>query len=80
MYNHSGEVIAEVITPVLLEMGIISKLGYFIADNVESNNTYIRALLEQLRPNIRYPDARRTRCLNYIINLVTKALLFGKDT
>ena len=46
MYNHSGEVIAKVIAPILLEMGIVSKLGYFIVDNVEFNDTYIRAFLK----------------------------------
>ena len=80
LYTHSGEALVDAITPVLLEMEIVSKLGYFMADNAEPNDTCIRALLRQLRPDIQDPDARRTRCLNHIINLVAKALLFGKDT
>jgi hypothetical protein len=42
---HSGENIAEAIAPVLLEMGIMPKLGYFIADNDARNDTCIRAIL-----------------------------------
>ena len=63
---HTGENIAEAVMPVLLEMGILSKLGYFIADNDGRNDTCIRAILRKHRPDIKDPDSRRVRCLGHI--------------
>jgi hypothetical protein len=74
---HSGENIAEAILPILQEMGIISRLGFFIADNAGNNNTYIRAICQSL--DIKNSKTRRVRCLNHIINLAAKAFLFNKD-
>ncbi len=76
---HSGENIAEAIIPVLVDMEVVQKLGYFIADNAGNNNTYIRAICRQLRPDIKNPDSRRVRCLGHIINLSAKAFLFSDD-
>jgi hypothetical protein len=76
---HSGENIAEAMIPVLEELQIVSKLGFFICDNASNNDTCIRTLLRQLRPDIKDPDSRRVRCLGHIINLSAKAFLFGKD-
>jgi hypothetical protein len=76
---HTGENIAEAVMPVLVEMGILSKLGYFIADNDGRNDTCIRAILRKHRPDIKDPDSRKVRCLGHIINLAAKAFLFGKN-
>ena len=76
---HSGENIAEVMIPVLEEMGIVSRLGYFIGDNAGPNDTCWRAICRKLRPDIKEPDSRRVRCLGHILNLAAKAFLFGKD-
>jgi hypothetical protein len=76
---HTGENIAEVMIPVLEEMGIVSRLGYFIADNASNNDTCWRAICRKLRPDIKEPDSRRVRCLGHILNLAAKAFLFGKD-
>jgi hypothetical protein len=76
---HSGENIAEVAIPVLQEYGITAKLGVFVADNAESNDVAIRHILAVLRPDIKDPNSRRSRCLGHIINLAAKAFLFGKD-
>jgi hypothetical protein len=35
--------------------------------------------VEQLRPDIQYPQKRRVRCLGDIINLAARAFLFGND-
>jgi hypothetical protein len=59
-------------------MGILLKLGYFIADNDDRNDTYIRAILKKHRLDIKDPDSRKVRCLGHIINLAAKAFLFGK--
>jgi hypothetical protein len=77
--THSDENIAEIMIPVLEEMGIVSRLGYFIGDNAGSNDIYWRAICRKLRPDIKEPDRRRVRCLGHILNLAAKAFLFGKD-
>jgi len=76
---HTGENIAEAVMPVLLEMGLLLKLGYFIADNDGRNDTCIRAILRKHRPDIEDPDSRRVRCLGHIINLAAKVFLFSKN-
>ncbi len=76
---HSGENIAEAMIPVLVDMGVVPKLGYFMADNASNNDTTVRAICRQLRPDIKDPDSRRARCLGHIINLSARAFLFGED-
>ena len=53
------------------------KLEYFVGDNIGSNDTGIRCILQALRSDIRDPDSRRVRRIGHIINLVAKAFLFG---
>jgi hypothetical protein len=77
--THSGENIAEAMIPVLQEMGVVFRLGYFIGDNHDANATCLRAICRRLRPDIKDPDSRRVRCLGHILNLAAKAFLFGKD-
>jgi hypothetical protein len=60
-------------------MGVLLKLGYFIANNDSRNDTYIRVILRKYRSNIKDPNSRRVRYLGYIINLAIKAFLFGKN-
>jgi hypothetical protein len=76
---HSGENLAVTITPVLEEMNIISKLGYFTCNNAVSNDVAIQHILKRLRPDIKHPESRRVRCLGHILNLTVKAFLFGHD-
>jgi hypothetical protein len=47
---YTGEVITKVILPVLKEYSVLNKLGVFITDNTESNNTVIKALLKEIKP------------------------------
>jgi hypothetical protein len=77
--SYSGENLAEVIVLVLRLYDLGLNLGYFIRDNVSSNDVAIRCILGSIRPNIKEPDTRRVRCLGHIINLVAKAFLFGND-
>ena len=63
--SHSGENIAEAIIPVLVEMEVVSKLGYFTTDNATSNDVAIERILQTLRPDITQPRERRVRCLAY---------------
>ncbi len=55
------------------------KLGYFITDNASSNDTCVTEIIETLRPDL---DAhgRRLRCMEHIINLIAKALLFSNKS
>jgi hypothetical protein len=76
---HTGENIAEVVIPILKAMEVKDRLGFFMGDNAGPNDTAVRAILRQLRPDIKNPDSRRIRCLGHIINLAAKAFLFGKD-
>jgi hypothetical protein len=47
-------------------------------DNTELNNTVIKAILSDIRPDLTvFP--RRPRYLGHIINLTAKAFLFGTD-
>ena len=41
---HTGENIAEAINPVLVEMGVVSKLGFFVGDNAGNKDTCWRAI------------------------------------
>jgi hypothetical protein len=77
--TYISENITKTIIPILLEIGILLKLDYFIANNDSRNDTYIRAILRKLRFNIKDSNSRRIRCLGYIINLAAKAFLFGKN-
>jgi hypothetical protein len=77
--THTGENITKAVMPILLEIGILLKLGYFIANNDARNDICIRAILRKYRPDIKDPDSRRVRYLGHITNLAAKAFLFGKN-
>ena len=76
---YSGENIAKAIIPVLVKMGVVLKLRFFIRDNIRNNDICQRVICRKLRPDIKAPDSRRVRCLSYILNLAVKAFLFGKE-
>jgi hypothetical protein len=79
MEGHSGDDIAKVILDVLKQYGLLKKLGVWVADNAESNDTAIKAIMKEINPQITDITPYRSRCLGYIINLAAKAFLFGKD-
>ena len=75
---YSKENIVEAIIAVIKTYKIISKMGYFILNNAESNNTYISTIIKQL--NIK--DIKKyycLYCLSYILNLLVKVILFSKN-
>ena len=65
---------------VLIDIEVVPKLEYFMADNAGNNDTAVRAICRQLRSDIKNPDSRRVRCLDHIINLSAKTFLFEKDS
>jgi hypothetical protein len=75
---HGSNQIAEIIVGVVTEYDFTERLGVYISDNTELNDTTWRATLEVLHPE-RDSKASRSRCLSYIINLATKAFMFGKN-
>jgi len=72
----SGQLIAEIIADVINNYEIGQNLGAFIMDNATDNDTMLKELATRFDINVGYS---RLRCLGYIINLVIKALLFGKS-
>jgi hypothetical protein len=76
--TYTGENQDLIIIRLIAEFGIASKLGYFIIDNTNNNDTVIAALLVMLLDeyNIEYNDIRYRNCFNScIINLVLSFLL-----
>jgi hypothetical protein len=74
-----NENIVKTVIPILIKIGILLKLGYFIINNDSRNDIYIRVILKKHRPNIKDFNSRRVRYLKYIINLAVKTFLFGKN-
>jgi hypothetical protein len=75
--DHSGANMAEVIAPVIKEYGLQDRVGYFVLDNVKSNDTCVQALTAQLELD-RDPKQYRLRCFGHIINLAVRAFISGK--
>lgn len=76
---HNGPNIATIITSVINEFQIGSRLGYFVTGRATKNDTCIETLCEQFLP-LTDPRHRRLRCLGHVINLVAKAFLFSNKT
>lgn len=74
--SHSGENLTQTVIQVLKEYGINNKLGYFVLDNAESNDTCVEILLQKLHPQLK-KQHRRLRCVGHIINLAAQAFLLG---
>jgi hypothetical protein len=78
MGAHGGEQIAEIIIEVILEYGFSKRLGCYVGDNADSNDTAWKTVLSVLHPD-RDPVTSRSRCLGHIINLAAKAFIFGDN-
>ncbi|KAI8406405.1 hypothetical protein FOFC_13875 [Fusarium oxysporum] len=73
--SHSGENIANCLSSVVTQYDLEPKLGCFMMDNAQDND---RAVL-QLATRFGFdPDWRRLRCSGHVINLVVRAILYGK--
>jgi hypothetical protein len=78
--THTGLYCAQILSEVLLEYDLAEQFGFFMADNAETNDVAIKAVLSTLRPDVKDFNSRRGRCIGHIINLAAKAFLFGQDT
>lgn len=53
-----------------------TKLGYFILDNAESNDTCLETLARWFPMDV---SRRRLCCIGHIISLVVRAVIFGSN-
>ncbi|KAJ6437886.1 transposase-like protein [Purpureocillium lavendulum] len=67
---------ATYIKEVINQYEIGSKLGYFMLDNAESNDTCLETLASWFPMDV---SSRRLRCIGHIINLVVRAVIFGSN-
>lgn len=74
--SHTGEEISHHLLAVAREYKISSKISYFMADNASNNDCALHLLRHDLDID---PTKSRLRCCGHIINLVTKAILYGTD-
>jgi hypothetical protein len=72
---HSGENVAPYVKEVIDRYELGSKLGYFVLDNADSNDTCLKALAVWFPIDV---GRRRLRCIGHIINLVVRAVIFGE--
>jgi len=72
---HSGENIAACVTKVIRAYDIGHNIGAFMMDNAHDNDGAVKELAWAFGLN---EDQVRLRCIGNIINLIVKALLFGK--
>jgi len=78
--QHSGQNLARMILDIIDEYQIRNKIGYFMMDNVTSNDTFLHCLSQELQDtdNIKYDaELHRLRCNGHIINLAVQAFLRG---
>ena len=67
--------ITEGVIAVIKDFGIKNKqIGYFILDNTTNNNIVIMAIIKEFNFN---PIKCRLYCLGYIINIITRHLLYS---
>ena len=83
--SHTGENIAVGIQGIVEQFDLTGQLGYFQADNMDSNDTCISAVLAHYNPTLTVRQItalkliKRVRCTGHILNLVAKAFLEGKN-
>ncbi|KAM3451813.1 hypothetical protein MY8738_008519 [Beauveria namnaoensis] len=74
--QYSGENLADRVSGIIHEYNLNGRVGYFIANNAESNDTCLDELAGELGFKKQH---RRLRCCRHIINLVARSVLFGTD-
>jgi hypothetical protein len=85
--KHSGENQAAILIQIFKRLDIYepSSLGFYMADNANSCDTCVRAVLKNLYPSITNTERAalellsRCRCIGHILNLAAKAFLLGEE-
>jgi hypothetical protein len=75
--SHRAEEQAHHLVAIAREYKISTRISYFMADNASNNDRTLHLLEDELNIN---PKKSRLRCAAHIMNLVTKAILYGTDT
>src|SRR6266498_4636454 len=77
---HSGENIAEAVFKVIRKYGFIgNQIGWFVFNNVTSNDICVEEILKSFSIN-NIVKRRRLRYFNHIINLAIKVFFFESDS
>lgn len=80
--SHGGQHQAEHVNSVIDQYGVAHKLGYYIDDNLGSNDKCCRFISRHLREQYQIhwePKTRRIRCHGHVINLASQAFIFAPD-
>jgi hypothetical protein len=79
--THNGENLAGVLLQIFDEYDIGKRIGFFMADNADNNDTCVDIMLQELSPPMtaKQRKKRRLRCAGHIVNLCAHAFLMGKD-
>lgn len=80
--EHTGDNLGSVVLELIKEFNIVEdQIGYFMLDNVSSNDTGVEFILKELCPWImpKQRRHRRLRCLGHAINLCCQACLMGRN-
>jgi hypothetical protein len=75
--SYLSENLAASYLPVIEDFKLERKIGYFISDNVSSNDLIIKAFYKYFK--IKNVFTRRLKYLRHVINLAIKAFLFNKE-
>ena len=80
--KYSSKNIAAVLLKIFKDYQISNNIGYFIADNAESNNIYIKVILQALYLGIlvKKQKACWLYYFSYITNLYMQAFIVGPNT
>jgi hypothetical protein len=77
---YTEENITKAIISILQNFNIAPRLGYYISNNYGANDIYLREICRKLRLDIKNPDSRRIRYLEYILNLAAETFIFNIDS
>jgi len=78
--HRADDQVAEIF-PLFQDFGITRKIGYFVGDNISSNDVLCRILSASLQDEgVSWdPTHHRTRCNGHIINLAVQAFFIGDN-
>jgi hypothetical protein len=77
---HIGENMSVVVLDVIRTFRVENRIGYYVLDNAESNDTCIKHLSDHIELPVLsgQPFGRRLRCFGYIVNLSSEPSSSGK--
>ncbi|KAF6843225.1 transposase-like protein [Colletotrichum musicola] len=79
--NYSGYSLLETLIDAVDRYELRPRIGVTISDNATNNDTCLWAFYRSISPEMTDADvkARRMRCYGYILNLASRAFLFGAN-